>query len=504
MRPYGEVLRKWSKSGDETFLLQGNDLQLARIWSEEKERKLAPEDYRFLQASHNLERSFKFKNGYALNIYELVGLCEKYPQEAKSYLRNKYLEQWLVSNLGLPNLGNIASDVNENYSRDSEKALEIFVRLLFEYLGQDASPVVVLSPQNLDIGQVPIGCSREIKIEVDVVNRGFVWGEITYKSETTGVNIKELSFDSRRSKELIININLPCDINIVRSGKYFITGYLKFEGVDGEHGFRVAYEVIPATVQVDPESIQLGVVKSIGRATKGKIQVQTKQDKNLRIIGSVTSSNPRILKISPETFYNSTSIEYIVNPRNSVVGVMETEIVIVVNGEKISIPFKFVAGIDYIYLFLSRFPISMLFVLVSLLIRLALESGFLGQGMYSIIAVITIIGFSIVLSILTDSSKKSTRKLSSDSKSKKSRRDSAPITNRLLFVFISMMISWIIGGMGILEKIGYFIFILFEITSSPFYLIGVRSVSVRWAVLSYCLVSVYFLISCRRKMVIRT
>ena len=504
LRPYGEGLRKWSESGDENFLLQGHDLQLARIWSEEKERKLSPEDYRFLQASQNLERSFKFNNGYALNIYTLVELCEKYPQEAKIYLKNKYLEQWLVGNLGQPNLGAIAYGVNERYGRDPEKALEVFVRLLFEYLGQDGSPLVTLSPQNLDIGQIPIGCNREIKIEVGIVNRGFVWGDITYKSETTGVMIKELPFDSRRSKYLIIDIDLPCDINIVRSGKYFITGCLKFEGISREYDFRVAYEVTPATVQVIPEFVQLGVVKSIGKVTEGRILVQTKEDNNLKIIGSVTSSNPRILKISPEMFDKSTSIEYIVSPRNSVVGVVEMEINIVVNGEEISIPFRFVAAIDYVYLFLSRFPISMVFVLLSLFTRLVLELGALEEFIYSFIAIIAIIGFSIVLSILTDSSKKITRKLSSDSKSKKNKRDFNPMMNRFLFICISMVILWIISGTGILEKLGYFIFIVFETISGLFYLIGIESVSVRWGILSYCLVNLYFLISFWRKMVIRT
>ena len=431
-------------------------------------------------------------------------LCEKYPREAKDYIKTPYIESWLAYNLGQPNFATIANGVRREYGQEPEKALEVFVRLICYRLGQDATPLVVLSPQNLDIGQIPIGCSREIKIEVSVVDRGFVWGQVTYKSETSGVNIKEPSFDSRRSKDLIINIDLPCDINIVRSGKYFITGCFKFEGVDRDHNFRVAYEVIPATVRVTPDSIQLGVVKPIGRVTKGKILIQTKEDKNLKIIGSVTSTNPRVLKIFPETFNRSTSIEYIVNPRNSLVGATETEVNIVVNGEKISIPFKFVAGIDYVYLFLSRFPISMAFVLVSLTIRLGLESRTLRQDMYSIIAIIALIGFSITLSILTGTSKKITRKLPADSKSKKNARNSTPMINRFSLILISIMILWIVKLVGLLEAFGYFIFLIFETTSSLFYLVGVEPASVRWAILSYCLVTLYFLTSSWRKMVIRT
>ena len=504
LRPYGEGLRKWSESGDETFLLQGHDLHLARIWSEKKERKLAPEDYQFLQASHNLERSFKFKNGYALNINQLASLCDKYPQEAKSYLKNKYLEQWLVGNLGEPNLGAIVRDVSEKYSQDSEKALEVFVRLLFEYLGQDGSPLVVLSPQNLDIGQIPIGCSREIKIDFSDINRGFVWGEVIYKTETTGVKIKEPFFDSRRSKDLIINIELPCDINEVRSGKYVITGYFKIEGISKHLDFSMAYEVIPATVEVTPESIQLGVANSIGRSMKGKILIKTKEDKNLKIIVSATSSNPKILEISPKRFNSFIIIEYKVNTRNSVVGAMKMEINIVVNGEEIFIPFEFMAAIDYLYFFSSHFLISIVFALISLFTRLGLESSTTKQDMYSTIAIITIMGFSIMLSALIGSSEKPDKKLISDRKSKKSQEsDSASMIIRFLFIFMTIIILWSIEGTGILESFGIFLFIVFEKTSSLFYLIGVEPVSVRWAISSYCLVNLYFLIILWRKMIVR-
>jgi hypothetical protein len=51
LRPYGEELQKWLDTGKEAWLLKGDRLEEAQAWANEKNRKLAPEDYRFIQAS---------------------------------------------------------------------------------------------------------------------------------------------------------------------------------------------------------------------------------------------------------------------------------------------------------------------------------------------------------------------------------------------------------------------------------------------------------------------
>ncbi len=61
LRPYGEELKQWVETGKEEFLLRSNDLRKATVWADEKDRKLAPEDYRFLRASQDLETQIELQ-----------------------------------------------------------------------------------------------------------------------------------------------------------------------------------------------------------------------------------------------------------------------------------------------------------------------------------------------------------------------------------------------------------------------------------------------------------
>jgi WD40 repeat protein len=61
LRPYGIALEKWTRTGLKLWLLQGNQLEQAQIWAEQKGRKLAPEDYHFLRASQDLSIGEKLK-----------------------------------------------------------------------------------------------------------------------------------------------------------------------------------------------------------------------------------------------------------------------------------------------------------------------------------------------------------------------------------------------------------------------------------------------------------
>ena len=56
LRPYGEELRSWLESADEAWLLRGDSLEKAKVWANELNRKLAPDDYQFLTASQELEQ----------------------------------------------------------------------------------------------------------------------------------------------------------------------------------------------------------------------------------------------------------------------------------------------------------------------------------------------------------------------------------------------------------------------------------------------------------------
>ncbi len=55
LRPYGEEFQNWKISGNEEWLLREAQLQDALNWAFEENRKLDPEDYKFLKTSQDLE-----------------------------------------------------------------------------------------------------------------------------------------------------------------------------------------------------------------------------------------------------------------------------------------------------------------------------------------------------------------------------------------------------------------------------------------------------------------
>ena len=59
LRPYGLELQNWLKARDEDCLLRGSRLVEAQNWANEKNRKLALDDYQFLTASQEFEKQQK-------------------------------------------------------------------------------------------------------------------------------------------------------------------------------------------------------------------------------------------------------------------------------------------------------------------------------------------------------------------------------------------------------------------------------------------------------------
>jgi hypothetical protein len=502
LRPYEYRLRKWLEDYDENWLLTGQALRHVRNWAGDPNRKLAPDDYRFLQASQDLERRFKFKSGSALNIYDLVQLCENYPKEAQTYLQNGYLEKWLVGSFGEPNLGAAANGVIKKYARDIGKATEIFIRSLYEYLNEDGDPMIVLTPSRLDLGQVTIGCREKIRIQVKNVNRGLVWGDVSFSTQTAGITIDEKSFDSRMSDVFIINIDLPNDINVVKSGNYLLTGNLNIEGIARQHSFQITYEVVPVNVEITPNSIELGVISRIGRVKRGEVLVKIKEGSNVKISGFAMSSNSSVLQVSPFTFKNSTSIEYWVSPRNSVAGPVSGEIIFLINGTKKSLPFDLIAGVDYVYVFLIHFPLSMLLSIFSGLVRHGIEQNIFYADTYSLMGVFLILGLSLALSAIGRYFRVTTRRNLSSKKGGVTTGDLSEVIQPSLFIG-GIVFSWIGWRIGLLNQIGYISLIFIDFICKIFYAIGIESNAFRWAALSFILVNMFAFSKAWRKLNIK-
>ena len=483
LRPYGDQFHKWQESKDPKWLLSRDSLAIAKAWASDSTRKLTPEDYRFLQASDDLQRSFKFDNGKALNIQELIALCESYPEEAKKNLRNGYLEDWLAGTLGEPSLAAAAKSSVEDHRIDLDKALEMFIRCLYSHLQQDGDPFIILEPSSFDIGQIPIGSRRVIRVKSRNLNRGLAWGKISYKRETDGIKITNEEFDSRQSDDIIVNINLSENMNLFRNGKYIFRGFLKIEGIPAIHEFNFEYEIVPVPTKITPCIVHLGVVKRWGKVEKRNISLDFFHDENLKIEVFATSSNPssiKVSKLSPSAFGMPTLIEYQIYPDQKTSGLIEEEILISVNNVKTTIPIKFTTDIDYGYLFLKNFPICFVIGMISGFTRNLMGQN-LSNSDYLFLAVIAVIGFFPLLTLFLNFIRADSIK-------------SWPTKDLTLDIFLSLffgiLVCSILSLLGILYPIGRIVSIIpsfIDLISSIFALIDVNSLSLRWALFSYSL-----------------
>lgn len=481
LRPYfyADALQKWSESEDKALLLQGELLAIARNWASVPTRKLAPEDYRFINASYELQSNFKFKNGNASNVKELLDLCESYPKEAQTYLINGYLERWLVVKLGNPSLAAAASSCAKNYKKDFEKALEMFIRFLYSHLGEDGNPLIILEPSSFDIGQIPIGSSREIRIKSRILNRGLAWGETSYKRETDGIKIKNQEFDSRKTNDIIVNIDLPQDFEIIGKGLRLFIGSLQIEGIPIIHEFRIVYQVIPVPIKITPSSLNLDWVNRFGRVREGTITLDFHHDANLRVQGYVTSSNPSSLMVYPSRFNTPTSIKYRITPDQSISGLIEESIIIYINNFKTIIPVAFKVSIDYKYIFLKSFPVCSILAVVSGVIRSLIERSQSSPDYYLLLGILSTIGFFPTLTIFLNFFKADLKR--------SGLMEDLTFRTAISLIF-GIPLCWLLNFLGILYPIGQIASIIpniIDILSSVFGIFTIDSLSWRWALLSY-------------------
>ena len=112
LRPYGEAVQNWKSSGDEEWLLRGDQLKDAVNWAFEKNRKLDPEDYRFLKMSQDLE-----VKDDELKIQELI-------QQVEEAVAERIINTYNVQNINADeNLRNVIQEVEEK-SESNHKKIE--------------------------------------------------------------------------------------------------------------------------------------------------------------------------------------------------------------------------------------------------------------------------------------------------------------------------------------------------------------------------------------------
>jgi len=307
LRPYGQLINIWLESDckDESRLLRGQALQDALTWAMGK--NLSNIDYQFLNASQAAawkSLAFKFKNGEATNINELINLCDQYPEEGIYYLFSSFFEQWLVAHLGSPELANISRDIQNSYQERKEQGLEIFVRELCASVNLEPYPTISLEPSNLNLGEIPIGYKADIVILIKNNGRGFIWGHIELSPDIPGLITIPRYFNSLYGNR----INFHLDTLDSETGDYNINIILYPENIDHSYILRISYKIITTRLEIEPKEIDFGTItKSSERYRKILFEVNCIPS-NGRIKGRITKSL-YFITVDPDTF-EGTSLKF--------------------------------------------------------------------------------------------------------------------------------------------------------------------------------------------------
>ncbi|MDJ0697661.1 AAA-like domain-containing protein [Mastigocoleus sp. MO_188.B34] len=261
LRPYSEAIAVWlaSERKDKSRLLRGKALEDARLWATGK--SLSNEDIDFLGASQELQtkelqdalklHTFRFINGQAANISELIILCDKYPEEAVDYLFNGDITQWLRGQ-GRTDLVNISRNIIDKYVDKNRRCLEIFVREMCKSCRIQPYPLLVIEPNEINLGEIAIGYQNILEFHVINNGRGFGWGLIKLKHRLPGIILSE-NFNSLNQI-----FSLQIDTLEVNPGSYddFLVIYL--EGIEKEYEIPLKYIVKQTKLRINPNKLDLG------------------------------------------------------------------------------------------------------------------------------------------------------------------------------------------------------------------------------------------------------
>ncbi len=286
LRPYAEAINAWLASNhrDVSRLLRGKALEDAQNWATGK--NLSNDDYQFLQASQAeawKSLRFKFRDGEASNIPELINLCDKSPEEAEEYLFNEFLGDWLVAHLGRTDLGYIAQNLVLDYETQKRKGLEMFVRELCKSVDIEPFPKIFAQPDKLYLGKIPVGYKESISIEICNSGRGFAWGEVKVEGNIPGVIVDKLSFNSLSQKT--INIHLDTLDLSCRDYHGYIVIY--FDELEDNCRIPIDFTVAGLKLYIEPKQLNLGVLQGDIVNLKNLIKI-TCEPPNGRVKGSVS------------------------------------------------------------------------------------------------------------------------------------------------------------------------------------------------------------------------
>lgn len=210
--------------------------------------------------------SFKFKNGEAFSVPDLIGLCDEFPDEAVEYLYNDYLERWLAEKQGEGALASRSRSLTRSQTADKRKGLEFFVRELCEAVGLEPYPQLETTPKQVNLGAMPIGAQTTVTLQLKNTGRGHAWGKVSLESALPGLSL--LAAFVNENEAIVFKL----DTLRVEPGKYQSKVLISAEGVPKTLEVPFQYQVTPLQVQVDPPEVKLGtIMHGSKRATLIKI-----------------------------------------------------------------------------------------------------------------------------------------------------------------------------------------------------------------------------------------
>jgi len=309
---FHKPIRSWLASNcqDQSQLLRGQELQEALKWSADK--ILSGEDNQFLTASLELERkeyaealkphNFKFKNGEASSVFELISLCDRYPDEAEDYLFNGYLERWLFAR-GKTDIANLSPNIVASYQQARRKGLEMFVRGLCEDEGIDAYPKIFAQPNELDLGELPVGYQKKVSLEIGNNGRGFAWGDVSLDGNLVGMSVSKKIFDSSNE-----TFDIDLDTLEVSPGNYYGDLVIDIEGISEPCRILLRYTVRKLQFLTEPPSeLDLGTIPHDQPFVDDSFRIICESART-RIKGTA-STNKEYLQVTPDNFEGS-SLEF--------------------------------------------------------------------------------------------------------------------------------------------------------------------------------------------------
>jgi hypothetical protein len=305
LRPefYRKAIKEWLDSGkDEYQLLRGQDLKDAQKWA--AGRNLSKEDNDFLNASRELRteelenslgpQSLKFKDEKVLSVSDLIDHCEKYTDQAESYLFDGYIEEFLFVR-SETTLANISRNIVNLYDNERRRGLEMFLRELCVHLRRDAYPQIFFEQNELDLGEIPVGYHKIYPLKIINKGRGFAWGDVTLEGSSLGVSVPE-KFDSSTGK-----VDIELDTVEVEPGNYYSYIVIQIEGVEEPCNIPLHYEVKELPVNIEPKKLDLGVIADGIHSIPTLLKITTGGG----ILKGTASTDMAQLEVTPNSFESS-------------------------------------------------------------------------------------------------------------------------------------------------------------------------------------------------------